>query len=176
MSKGSGEMACLPLLDPSARCHTINSPLVSCLHFHLCSWDLVSCSSHHLQIPHCFQRGQIQNGARKCSLCKRAERLQIWIQRTVSSLLAYSKKTIAGLFWVRCKSEILIQYCLCEQVYNLKAELCKTQREDTYIKNNMIEILVKVLIAAFNKKVNLIDFYGIFLSSWNFKKILYAFL
>ena len=34
----------------------------------------------------------------------------------------------------------------------------------------MIEILVKVLIAAFNKKVNLIDFYGLFLSHEIFKK------
>lgn len=42
------------------------------------------------------------------------------------------KKATAGLFWVMCKSEILIQYSLCEQVYNLKAELGKTQSKDTY--------------------------------------------
>lgn len=44
----------------------------------------------------------------------------------------FLKKATAGLFWVMCKSEILIQYSLCEQVYNLKAELGKTQSKDTY--------------------------------------------
>ena len=75
------------------------------------------------------------------------------------------KKATAGLLWVTCKSEILIRYSLCEQVYNLKAELGKTQSKDTYKlqKNNVIEILIKLLTIALKKK--LIDFNGIFLSS-----------
>lgn len=45
-------------------------------------------------------------------------------------VVLFLKNTIAGLFWVRCKSENWIQYC--QEVYNLKTELGKTQKEVTY--------------------------------------------
>lgn len=47
-------------------------------------------------------------------------------------ILKGKKKNIAGLVWMRCKSENLIQYCPCQQVHSLQTELGKTQREDTY--------------------------------------------
>lgn len=44
-------------------------------------------------------------------------------------MLVYSLKSHC---WFILGDEILIQYSLCEQVYNLKAELGKTQSKDTY--------------------------------------------